>query len=483
MAATATSVKTLSAVPKLPADSQRNALLLAAALVAAIKIIEYTLDPNVMVDYDSEGYILNGLGLGWIISFRSYVYGGLIRLFATPFRSLEAMVAVQTIMGGITAFLLAYVLIKYLRVRSWIAIFAAMAFAIDPLQVYYEHYIQTEATTQFAMALFLATGLKYLDDRRLLSLLELSFLGIVLVSLRVVYLPVVIAAAVVIPILAWIPARHRSLQLKPLAIAVLVSLGLTYVFANGYRHLTGWLDNGEPTFQYEAGLFLLGTVSPLVSASDIDNPQVAKGFEASTKLFDHDGEYRNRQLWDPGGLIWLIKRGYGPAADAAADKLAKKVILTRPFDFLKLGWQTYCGFWNLHRDLAGTIDWDRHVNAAKSSEAFALTASFADRPPAHSNPRTFSRRYLRRARLWYLFLLSSPIILAVALLSHRAGRRGIALLLSWACLLQAATCLGAPIVLLRYLHPFSFTSLAGAAVICDALARRLQEPAQVAHIR
>ena len=76
-------------------------------------------------------------------------------------------------------------------------------------------------------------------DPSLRWLVVLAFLGVLLVSLRIVYVPVVLAAAVLLPAAAY----FSSSSMRPglLALALVVSCGSSILFQLGYRHLTGWL--------------------------------------------------------------------------------------------------------------------------------------------------------------------------------------------------------------------------------------------------
>ena len=76
-------------------------------------------------------------------------------------------------------------------------------------------------------------------------------------------------------------------------------------------------------------------------------------------------------------------------------------------------------------------------------------------------------------RDWYVFLLASPFLAAIALWlswrQHKEAFPTLALFVVWSCLLLVATCLGAGESVYRYLHPFSFIGLAAVAFIADVL--------------
>src|SRR5450755_1464578 len=185
-------------MPGISTVIRRAPLLTLAVLLAVVKSIEFAIDSTALFYFDSGAFILNAMGLAFIPE-RSYVYGYLIRIFALPFHSLRAIVAMQVVMGGFTAWLLGFALIRFLKIRPWIAILAALAFAFDPVQIVHERLVLTETTALFATAIFLLAAARYLRAPDLWQLVLLSFLGILLVSLRTVYLPLVLLSAVLLP--------------------------------------------------------------------------------------------------------------------------------------------------------------------------------------------------------------------------------------------------------------------------------------------
>ena len=244
---------------------RRAPLRTAAFLLLLVKSIQFAIDSQAVFESDSGAFILNAIG-GAFIPHRSYVYGFLLRVFAVPFHSLRAIVAMQMILGGISAWLLTFALVRFFSVRPWIAILTGLVFAFDPVQVVFEHLVMTECATMFAIALSLVTALQYLRDPRLSWLAIFSFLGILVVSLRIAYLPVVLAGAVLLPVWAYLSSPVR--RTRVLALALLVSCGSTVIFHLGYRHLTGRLAGREPGYHYMTGYFLLAIVTPMIEPQD-----------------------------------------------------------------------------------------------------------------------------------------------------------------------------------------------------------------------
>ena len=144
-------------MPGFVARIERAPLVTLAILLAVVKFIQFAIDSTALFYFDSGSFILNALGLAFKPE-RSYVYGYLIRIFAVPFHSLRAIVAMQVVMGGITAWLLGFVLLRFLKVRAWIAILAALAFAFDPVQIVHEHLVVAETPTLLTMAIFLVVA-------------------------------------------------------------------------------------------------------------------------------------------------------------------------------------------------------------------------------------------------------------------------------------------------------------------------------------
>jgi hypothetical protein len=476
---------------------ERAPLLTAALLIALIKAIEFAIDSQTLLWFDSRGFILNAVGLRFS-GYRSYVYGGLIRAFAVSFHSFRAIVAMQVIMGGLSAWLLTYALVRFLRVRVWIAILAGLVFALDPVQIVYEHMVMAETATMLAMAVFIVGALQYLEDPSLVRLAILPFLGIILASLRLVYVPVVLATAVLLPAATYLWSSVRRPRL--LVLGLMVSCGSAAICHVGYQHLTGWLAGREPAYLYEAGLLQLGTVAPIVEPRDTDDPRVAAAIQAqktSSIPLSHPNE-RYRQLWDPEGLVGKFETIFGDQADAfpgsrrgfrskrleypyywladqAAQRVARAAILRNPLGFLRLGVHNYLAYW---RDIrfSKTIltmengQWPEPQVRAPVAGVI-LSAFGADVSNEHLL-NTPSRRYHVFARGWQVFLLAAPFLTGFAWWLSPANSKGVAFLFFWNCLLMAATCLGAVQDAYRFLHPFSFTGLAAAALLLEAAAGR-----------
>jgi hypothetical protein len=448
---------------------KRRALLALALLLALVKSIQLAMDSQALILPDSGAFILNALRLDFI-SFRSYLYGDLIRAFAIPFHSLRAIVAMQVAMGGLTAWLLAFALVRFFFVRLWIAILAAIVFACDPVQVLYEHMVMAETASMLAMAAYLVTALQYIRTLALRWLVLLSLLGIGLAGLRTVYLPVVLAAAVLVPVVAciWAPAA----RLRLLAMALIVSCASTALFHVGYRHLTGWRAQREPAYQYFTGRFLLAAVSPIVEPRDSPDVHIAGAVAAQSRSrYPLLADLREEQLWNPEGLVARLGTVFGGNAretDQAAQSLARAAIRRNPLGYVDLGIHTWWSYWTGIPNLRWSLPWEigtqpPHVVTAHETEV--IRSAFGVDVSNQGTWLTLSRRYLMLGRNWFVFLLISPFLTGAAWWLSPANPKGMALLFFWSVLLLAAICFGAVDNPYRYLHPYSFTALASAAVL------------------
>jgi hypothetical protein len=451
-------------------------LLAAALLLALVKCIQFAIDSQVLFYDDSGAFLLNALGYAFIPE-RSFVYSALIRVFSVSTHSLRAIVAMQVVMGGITAWLLVYVLLRFFSVRPWIAILTGIAFAFDPVQIVHERLILTETTAMLGVALFLVAALYYLDTSSLRWLAAVSFFGVVLVSLRVVYVPVVIACALLLPIGAFFLSQGR--ELRPLAVALLVSCCSTLLVQIGYRDLTGRLAGREPAYHYRTGDFLVSLVAPIIKPEHTQDTRVAEAVRAQnqSRLPLSNADFRTDQMWNPDGFVARLRtvfRGDQIEANRAGDQLARTAIIRDPWGYTRLGFYTYLEYWREIPHLSRALTKEHGAPptpVVPEAGARMIAAEFGVDVSNQHTLQTSSRRYHLLGRYWNVFLLISPLLAGLALWSRPPMSRGAIALFAWTLLLFIATFWGASEAAYRYLHPFSFTVLASAAVLGDTWLR------------
>lgn len=440
-------------------------LVLAALVIVFVKFAEFAIDSQVLFYSDSAAFLRNALGMEFLPT-RSYVYGWLMRFLAFPFGGGRAVVGMQVVMGGLTAWLLAFLLIRFLRVRPWISVAAALLFAVDPVQVVHEHMIMAETAALFAMAVFLTAALQYMRTPTLSLLTILSLLGVLLVSFRVVYVPVVLAFAALLPVLACSSSCGK--RLPALALALAVSCGSALLSHWGYQYLTGWLAGRGPAYNYQMGEFLLATVTPIVKPGDSPDSRVAEAVVAQSKsAMPLVPEFRSRQLWQPDGLVARLRSiflGDERLTDESANKLAWGAIRRNPLAFAGLGLHTYFEFWTDIPELQTILESEDGAVPPHAMDGHHIGV-FAEDVSKQDHVFTPSRKYHVWARYWYVFLLLSPFLNGIAWL-RSPEEKALAVLFWWSLLLLGASCFGVEAAY-RFLQPFSFTGLAATAVLIE----------------
>ena len=464
--------------------ASRRPLLTLAILLVAIKSLQLAIDPRFLFYDDSGAFLLNGLGYAFIPE-RSPVYGALIRIFAIPFHSLPAIVVMQVAMGGLTAWLLGFILLRYFAVRPWIAILAAVAFACDPVQVVHERLIMTETSAMLGVALFLTAALKYQETLAPRWLAVAALIGIFLAGLRIVYVPVVLVFAIVLPVGVYLLKKKR--EPTALAMALLVSCVSTVALHAGYRALTGWIAHREPAYHYRTGDFLVTLVAPLMQPEDARDARVADAIrtQAQSAIPLSNPDLRTLQMWDFGGFVARLHSLFPNdprEANRVGSELARATIRRDPLGFLRLGLDTYLEYWwklpRLPRILAKENGSPPYPVVTESGARMIAAVFGVDVSKQHLL-LTPSRRYHYFGRFWNVVLLISPLLAGLALLGKRSASEGEWLLFVWSLLLFVATFWGASEVSYRYLHPFSLTAIAALAMLGEKWASAASEVGEV----
>jgi len=320
-------------------------LLTTAIIVTTIKLTLFAADPTPLFFMgDSRTFIDSAIG-GYIPADRSFTYGIVIRWLAVCFGTLHTLVIAQVLAGAATAWLLALLLLRFFGARPVIAVAASVVFAVDPLQIVHERLVLTETVTLFFLAINLLLALWYLSQPRLFKLLAVCLTGISIVSLRFVYIPVTVAAALLLPLLGWKKQAMRTCLLH-VAAGIIATLGLHI----GYRHLVGALSDLPPAYQYRDGLFLASAWAPLLRPEDATEARVrsviARQIE-DPRLPLQNRHLREAQLWSSGGFVDRLRGAFSGdrnAANRSAKALCLSILRRDPLDVARLAWRTYLDY-------------------------------------------------------------------------------------------------------------------------------------------
>lgn len=402
---------------------------------------------------------------------RSFTYPALIALTAVPSGSLISLVLLQSVFGAITATLLFALLRDVFSVAPGRALGFALLFCVLPLQLFYERYVMAESATLLALAAMVyALGL-YLKSGRLAAWIMVQVLGVILISFRMVYLPLVLALLVCVPPYRHV-MRHRPPSWRKLGIHLAVGVAVTVVLHGGYRELTGALTGRSPAYQYENGHFLAAAWAPLIRADDVPGDDLWEVVRAVPDL--RDPAMRPCQRWCADGLVGSIDRALlSEGSETVIRAIAMNVLTRDPFGVLQLGWHTFLEYFDRTRI--------RHVLSVDRGEHGYVTPEFADLMAtrfgadalALINTDTPVRAWQAMAWPWAMVLAAAPAgMLVAALVLGRREKSGMPLVLAgFAMAYMAIVAIAAVEPVVRYLHPLTWPAVAVVALVAEAAVR------------
>src|SRR5688572_12966107 len=405
-----------------------NWFVLAASLAFA-KLVLFVLDSNPQVFLgDSMSYIVTAMN-GWIPPDRSFVYGYIVYGLTARSRSLSSLVAIQTVAGIATAMLTAVFLFRYFRTSFAVAAAFAVAITLDPQHLLFERFVMTESLSTLVFALYLLFGLEYVQHRRLWALVALQAAGFALVAFRVTFVPMLVVATVAVPLLAGDAWRHlRSggkRNLSQLGIHLLISGGLFFALHSAYKQWNGAVSERPPAYTYADGFFLISNVSPLVTAADTDNPELAAvlaqplAHATSPETLNS----RNSEMFDDNGLVGRIRRVLKDEyrANLEAKRIAYRTILRDPVGFARLAFLTHQKYYSKSY-MKGILEIEAGFRDLGPDELKLLSHYHLD---ANGLPfmKTLTREYYFGMWPYYVLLANAPLVAGAGLLAARKDTR------------------------------------------------------------
>ncbi len=419
-------------------------LIFAADLLVKAAILSVDSTPRLFIG-DSLSYLYTSL-TGWIPPDRSFVYGFFLRIFAVWPHSLQILVWCQAVLSALSAWLVAVCLVRYLQTSLPVAAFCSLLCAFEPLQLLAERYVLTEVVTTLVFAIFVLFCFSYLTAGSLVALVLVQLCGVLLISLRISFLPTVVICSFALPFFArpvslgpvtcrvrdlsrfHVSRGHRSLR----SLATLVALGLllSQALLFGYRHLYGHLItaplHGHPAYLYSEGLFLISDFAPLLKPIDYPIPgQRSVLFRPSRVPLDPP-ENRDAQRWYPDGICDRILRechGDEQAADDLARRTAVHALKRDPIAAIQLVMRTAFLYFD-RTYFVETLRVDEgHYRSLAAAEAATYRQRFSyDFPQAAAHIDKFpplTERWHQASYVWYWFLLLWPFLFTAALCVYR----------------------------------------------------------------
>ncbi len=231
-----------------------DAWLALAAAVLSIKFVLLAIDPLPLFFMGDSGAYLGSAIYKWKPNDRSFTYGlYVIGPILAAFGSLKAVVVSQAVLSSATAILAAVCLRVGFRAPFWVATIAALLYAVEPLALLYERMIMTEAAALFFLALFVLTGLSYINYPRVPLLILLALLGPYVLSLRTFYISVVLVSTIAAVLLGMPHLKDRSAEgVRAVGLRVLlhalVSITATIGFHAAYKQHFAYVTGSPPSY-------------------------------------------------------------------------------------------------------------------------------------------------------------------------------------------------------------------------------------------
>jgi hypothetical protein len=429
-------------------------------IICGISTLFWTLDhrPEFYMG-DSASYMRTAVQ-EYIPPDRSFVYGFIIRWIGLPFHSLKPLMIAQGLAGILSCAGLAICLKRYdtVNVGNDTCFLMALLFCVEPMHMMFQRYVLTEALTMPIFIGYLMASLSYLKKRRLIKLAILQVLGIALISMRLIFLPLVLINTVILPLL--MPPRGFRQALAHL----LTNLFLILVFHGSYCMLNGKLSNAPPGYTYYDGFFALSAWAPAVTVSSAANPQVAEIIRRGSEYDLNKFPRRYYQLWDAKGIVFRIK-SIAPdlvTANRWAKITARRAFAQNPVAVLTVALKTYIEF-NTYEKIQNELRIDRGDDRPMSKtlvkwlkENFSAdTHEFIEQHGEYWQLPSVTKLIQNHAAPWMLLLVQTPSLCLVAGALNK-GCRLFCFYLSGASLIYIATvCFLTPLVITRLLYPLT----------------------------
>lgn len=430
-------------------------------LVAVCKLAFYIADPYPSFHFgDSGAYLATALTKG-IPNDRSFTYGFLLRPLVLGSHSFGPVLAVQILASSAASVLVGIILLRYFRAKPAIAATFAFLAAIEPIQLLSERFIMTEAIATFAFALYVWAAVAFARSERLLTLVAVQILGVICVSLRYSFLPLVLLLSVVLPIVAMYK-RPRGTW-RPILVRLAVSVLASQALLAGYRHLYGHLGHTKPAYLSRDGEFLVADMAPLVTPQDFPVP--AQRSLLFQKVRIPLGDIGNRRLhrWVEGGLCQAmveIANGDEDLANSLARRTALRAMKRDPAGVLRLGFSTYGDFMR-SKSMIWALQLDEGHFVGPTPNDVKMIRDWFGVDALDRKFESVTKRWHGAAAPWCSLIVLIPWLYALEMFWHRRDVSAF----DWILLPSALCLLGSAIVPVEIANPRYLVPLPWLAVL------------------
>lgn len=445
-----------------------NRLLL---VLVAVKLVVIALDSTIRVYLgDSAAYLVGALRSDHLPDDRSFTYSFVIRGLVAPSGHLLTLLFWQSAAGVITALLLWRILTRLMLVPRPLAFAAAVAFAIEPAQLYYERMVLAESFGLLAFAAFVAAAGWYVHSGRPWWLPGIALLGLAAASLRLNYLPVVLVISVAVPLCrAW---THVPPPWRTVAVHLLVAAASVTATHLTYRAWVGAIFQVPPTYLARGGFMRLGLVTPLLTPEHFERAGLPRDYPQRLHYPLHDRDARLRHMWSPGGLVRTLRQD-GRAVEPIAQDLSRMALADDPVGLVRLGLLTITDYFR-EETIAHALDNDLGRREIPHDVLWSLREEWNYDARGLPTRVTAVSRYFVAGTWWLVgsLLLLAPLSAAAIVAAWRTPLRAQVLLAGVIAIgMVLAHLLFVNVAFYRYLHPLPF--MVGLTVLPLVSARRL----------
>ena len=425
------------------------------ASVVGLKLAFLVVDPHLRFFFGDSASYLHAATRGFGLPDRSSTYPLVLWLFVFPTGSLWALVLWQTLVGVFVASGAYLVLVRTLGVGSIVAWVAAVAIAVEPMQLFYERSVMAE-TLGTGCLLAMLGALAWHFRRRSLAALPLAAgLGLAAVSFRLSLLPVILVLTTLAPALWLFASRPERPGLRALALMFALSAGATAVTHMAYRAAYGHAAGIAPAYTVMEPHFRLGWLAPLVERSHFQDAGIKAEWWDALALDPAEPRHREWQIWSPEGMIQQLQAEAGSEARDVARHVSAQAVRERPLAVMALGWGTLVDHFDaeyarhrMHNDLGENPPPGDFVERWRGAMAY-------DASDWRRSDGLVARMFeSSRMALTVGIFVSFPLSLLALGMAWRRRSPVLALFATTLLGLAMAYVLFGHILVFRYMHPF-----------------------------
>jgi hypothetical protein len=409
---------------------------------------------------DSASYIWTAL-TGWVPPDRSFIYGCFIRSVSVTTQSLLSLVIAQVCLSGISAIVLAHILIRYFNVKRWLAFSVAVLMCFEPLQLMYERYVMTETLALTIFSLYLWAILHYMEEPRLRWLWMIQGIAILLISIRFAFIPQVWICSVLVPLIAApsiIASSEfsRGKKVGRVLIHLIMSILILYLFDAGYKNLIEYFKKSPPAYSYDGGSFALAFILPIVKPTDFPDESLGNNVLNGLYFPKSDRRARDAHRWSEGGAVAQLSKLEPDKikADILSKQVAINAVTRRPFEFICLVLETFTDYFDQsYLKSCDEIDLGNRKLEPQFLKSVTEHFNYPEDRSSALDLKTVSGRYFLHSWIWFQVLLFLPLCSLLIITLRNNVQSHIGLFICLICILSV----GVAIVLanrptVRYLH-------------------------------